>query len=81
MIKILTGVILINMYKYEIILYWSSDDECYIAVVPELAGCMADGQTQSEALENIQIVIEEWIETAKELGRDIPEPKEKMILV
>lgn len=59
------------MYKYEVILYWSSDDNCFIAQVPELAGCMADGETQEEALKK---VIEEWIETAKELGRDIPQP-------
>lgn len=69
------------MYKYEIILYWSNEDECYIAVAPELSGCMADGETPEEALENIQIVIEEWIETAEELGRDIPKPNGKMINV
>lgn len=69
------------MYKYEVILYWSADDECYIAAVPELTGCMADGETQEEALKNVQTVIEEWIETSRELGRDIPEPKEKMVLV
>ena len=62
------------MYKYEVILYWSADDECYIAAVPELAGCMADGETQEEALKNVNAVIDEWIETAKELGRDIPQP-------
>lgn len=62
------------MYKYEVILYWSSDDNYFIAQVPELAGCMADGETQEEALKNVQTVIEEWIETAKELGRDIPQP-------
>ena len=69
------------MYKYEVILYWSADDECYIAAVPELTGCMADGETQEDALKNVQTVIAEWIETARELGRDIPEPKEKMVLV
>ena len=63
------------MYKYEIILYWSKEDECYVAVAPELAGCMADGETMEEALENIQVIISEWIETAKLLGREIPEPK------
>lgn len=66
------------MYKYEVILYWSSEDESYIAEAPELAGCMADGETMSEALENINTVIGEWIETAKMLGRDIPEPKGKL---
>ncbi|MBR1554128.1 MAG: type II toxin-antitoxin system HicB family antitoxin [Oscillospiraceae bacterium] len=63
------------MYKYQIILYWSSEDESYIASAPELAGCMADGETMEEALENIKVVIGEWIETAKQLGRKIPEPK------
>ena len=66
------------MYKYEIILYWSNEDECYIAEVPELSGCMADGETMAEALENINTVIAEWIETAEMLGRDIPEPKGKL---
>lgn len=66
------------MYKYEIILYWSEQDDCYIAEVPELSGCMADGKTPAEALENVHIVIGEWIETAKELGRDIPIPKGKL---
>jgi len=65
------------MYKYEIILYWSSEDESYIAVAPELSGCMADGETMEEALENIQVIIGEWLETAKLLGRTIPEPKMK----
>lgn len=62
------------MYKYEIILYWSAEDNSYIATVPELSGCMADGASQEEALQNVRIVIDEWIETAKELGRDIPKP-------
>ncbi|MCM1164385.1 MAG: type II toxin-antitoxin system HicB family antitoxin [Lachnospiraceae bacterium] len=66
------------MYKYEIILYWSEQDSSYIAEVPELSGCMADGKTPAEALENVHTVIEEWIETAKELGRDIPVPKGKL---
>lgn len=66
------------MYKYEIILYWSKNDDCYIAEVPELSGCMADGKTLAEALENVHTVISEWIETAKELGREIPEPKGKL---
>ena len=66
------------MYKYEIIFYWSNEDESYIAEVPELSGCMADGETMAEALENINTVIAEWIETAEMLGRDIPEPKGKL---
>ena len=66
------------MPKYEIILYWSMDDNAYIAEVPELAGCMADGSTAAEALHNAERVIKEWIETALELGRDIPEPKGRL---
>ena len=66
------------MYKYEIIIYWSNDNESFIAEVPELAGCMADGKTVESALENVQVIIGEWIETAKLLGRDIPEPKGKL---
>lgn len=66
------------MYKYEIILYWSDEDNRFIAEVPELAGCMSDGETLLEALENTHTVINEWIETAKALGRDIPQPKGKL---
>lgn len=66
------------MYKYEIILYWSENDGCYIAEVPELSGCMADGKTFAEALEDVHVVIREWIETAEELGREIPAPKGKL---
>jgi predicted RNase H-like HicB family nuclease len=65
--------------KYEIILYWSKEDEFFIAEVPELAGCMADGKTYTEALENVQSIIKEWIETAQSLGRPIPEPKGKLM--
>jgi predicted RNase H-like HicB family nuclease len=63
------------MYKYEIIIYWSGDDQAFIAEVPELPGCAADGATHQEALENVQDVIKEWIETATQMGREIPEPK------
>lgn len=66
------------MYKYEVILYWSSEDNSYIAEVPELAGCMSDGETMAQALENIHTVIEEWIETAHMIGKDVPEPKGKL---
>jgi predicted RNase H-like HicB family nuclease len=67
------------MTKYEIILYWSSDDEAFIAEVPELAGCAADGATRQEALANVETVIAEWIETARELGRPIQEPKGRLL--
>ncbi len=67
------------MTRYEIILYWSDEDEAFIAEVPELPGCLADGATRQEALANAETVIEEWIETAKELGRPIPEPKGRLL--
>ena len=65
--------------KYEIIIYWSKEDKAYIAEVPELSGCMADGKTYQEALSNIEVVMQEWIETAKELNRPIPQPKGKLM--
>ena len=66
-------------FKYEIIIYWSEADQCFIAEVPELAGCAADGKSYSEALENVETVISEWIDTAKEFGRTIPNPKGKLM--
>lgn len=66
-------------YKYELIIYWSKEDEAYIVEVPELPGCMADGQSYAEAVASAEIIIEEWIETAKELGRKIPKPKGKLM--
>lgn len=66
------------MFKYEIIIYWSEDDQCYIAEVPELAGCSADGKSYKEVLSNIETVIQEWIEIAESLGRTIPKPKGKL---
>jgi len=62
-----------------IIIYWSQDDESFIAEAPELAGCAADGITYQEALANVEIVIQEWIETAKEIGQPIPEPKGRLV--
>ena len=67
------------MTKYEIILYWSNEDEAFIAAVPELAGCSADGATRQEALANVELIIAEWVETARELGRTIPEPKGRLL--
>ena len=64
--------------KYEIIIYWSNEDESFIAEVPELAGCMADGKSYQEALQNVEIIINEWIETAVEAGRTIPTPKGRL---
>jgi predicted RNase H-like HicB family nuclease len=65
--------------KYEIIIYWSNEDDYFIAEVPELSGCKSDGKTYIEALQNVETIISEWIETAKLLGRNIPEPKGKLI--
>ena len=67
------------MARYEIIIYWSGEDKAFIAEVPELPGCMADGKTQRQALQNVELIIQEWIETAKELGRVIPEPKGRLV--
>jgi predicted RNase H-like HicB family nuclease len=68
-----------NKPRYEIIIYWSDEDQAFIAEVPELAGCAADGETQSEALRNVEVVMNEWIETARSLNRAIPEPKGRLI--
>lgn len=68
-----------SKHKYEIIIYWSTQDGAYIAEVPELPGCMADGQTYAEALANAEVIIQEWIDTARELGRPIPQPKGKLM--
>lgn len=62
------------MSKYEVIIYWSEDDQAFIAEVPELPGCAADGPTYREALENVEVIIQEWLETALEMGRQIPAP-------
>ena len=63
------------MNNYEVIVYWSKEDECFVAEIPELQGCMAHGVTDLEALQNVKEAKELWIETAIELGRTIPEPK------
>jgi predicted RNase H-like HicB family nuclease len=67
------------MSKYEVIIYWSDEDDAYVTEVPELPGCMADGSSYQEALANAEVVIQEWIDTARELGRPIPEPKGRLI--
>ncbi len=66
------------MYKYELIIFWSEEDERYVVEVPELPGCMADGESYEEAVKNAEIVISEWIETAKSLGREIPQPRGRL---
>ena len=68
-----------NKYRYEIIIYWSDEDQAYIAEVPELPGCAADGPTYQEALAQAEIVIGEWIQTAKEQGRPVPEPRGRLL--
>jgi predicted RNase H-like HicB family nuclease len=65
--------------KYELVIYWSEEDQSFIVEVPELPGCMADGATYEQAVANAQEVIEEWIETAKELNRPIPEPRGRLM--
>ncbi len=67
------------MIKYQVILYWSEDDQAFIAEVPELPGCMADGENYQDALANVEVIIEEWLETARELGREIPVPKGRLV--
>ncbi len=69
---------LIDMIRYELIIYWSKDDDSFVVEVPELPGCMADGQTYAEAIANADAVINEWIDTARELGRPILEPRGKL---
>ena len=65
--------------KYEVIIYWSDEDESFIAEVPELPGCVADGVTYHEALANVEIIVQEWIETANELNRPIPIPRGRLV--
>lgn len=67
------------MHLYERIVFWSEEDQKWIVDVPELAGCMADGNTPVEALENVETIINEWIETARARGREIPEPKGRLL--
>jgi predicted RNase H-like HicB family nuclease len=65
--------------KYEMIIYWSDVDEAFLVEIPELPGCMADGETYQEAVQNAEVVIQEWIDTAQSLGRTIPEPKGRLV--
>ena len=66
-------------YRYEIIIYWSDPDQAFVAEVPELPGCAADGATYAAALAQAEVVIQEWIETARELGREIPKPRGRLL--
>ena len=65
--------------KYEMIIYWSKEDEALLVEVPELPGCMADGKTYEEAVANAKVIIQEWIETAREEKRSIPQPKGRLM--
>lgn len=67
------------MHKYERIIYWSENDNKFIVEVPELSGCMADGETAEQALKNAEVIITEWLETAEEIGREIPQPKGRLM--
>lgn len=67
------------MPKYEVIIYWSEADKAFIAEVPELPGCAADGKTYKQALANVEVIIDEWIATARELDRPIPKPKGRLV--
>ncbi len=67
------------MYTYEIVIYWDKQDEIFVAEVPELAGCAAHGKTQTEAVQNVNDAIELWVETAREFGDKIPEPKQRLL--
>jgi len=69
---------MMRKYRYELIIFWSEEDRRYVIEVPELPGCMADGLTYEEAIDNAQVVISEWIETARGLGREIPKPKGRL---
>ncbi|MEO5925436.1 MAG: type II toxin-antitoxin system HicB family antitoxin [Bryobacteraceae bacterium] len=69
------------MNKYEVIIYWTDEDQAFVAEVPELSGCVAHGATQVEALANAQVAIELWIETAKEFGDPVPEPKGRRLIL
>lgn len=65
--------------NYEIIIYWSDEDGAFVAEVPELPGCMADGKTYQEAVANVEVIVKEWVQTAKELGRPIPQPRGRLM--
>ena len=70
---------MIMQSRYELVIYWSKDDQCFVVEVPELPGCMADGSSYQDAVTNAEVVIQEWLETARELGRTIPEPAGRLM--
>ena len=66
-------------FRYEVIIYWSDEDQAFVAEVPELPGCVADGATYADAISNVEVIIREWIETAQELGRPVPQPRGRLL--
>jgi predicted RNase H-like HicB family nuclease len=66
-------------HRYELVIYWSDEDSAFVVELPELSGCAADGETYAEAVANAEVVIAEWIETARQLGREVPEPKGRLV--
>ncbi|HYW06006.1 MAG TPA: type II toxin-antitoxin system HicB family antitoxin [Longimicrobium sp.] len=66
-------------FRYEVIIFWSDEDQAFVAEVPELPGCAADGATYAEAISNVEVIIHEWIETAQELGRPVPQPRGRLL--
>jgi excisionase family DNA binding protein len=70
-----------SLNKYEIVIYWSDEDEAYLAEVPELPGCMADGRTRQEAVANAETILQEWVETAHEMGRPVPTPQGRLLTI
>lgn len=69
------------MYKYEVIIYWSNEDQVFVAEVPELSGCMAHGETKADALANADEAVQLWLDTASEFGTPIPEPKRQRLML
>ena len=70
-----------NPNKYQMVIYWSDEDRAYLVEVPELPGCMADGKTRQEALANAETIVQEWIETARDLGRAVPAPQGRLLTI
>jgi predicted RNase H-like HicB family nuclease len=77
--EIQAGEVTVMQSRYELVIYWSKDDQCFVVEVPELPGCMADGESYQDAVKNAELVIEEWIATAREHGRSIPEPAGRLM--
>ncbi len=70
-----------NPAEYQMVIYWSDEDQAYLVEIPELPGCMADGKTRQEALSNAETIVQEWIETARDLGRPVPAPQGRLLTI